>query len=108
MKRHDGADVECMRCGRCCLADMFACASDEDIGRWRREGRDDILGMRESESAVWVGDHFISTRTGRYIRHCPFLALGGELCACGIYETRPKVCADYRPGSSYLCPLYKK
>jgi Fe-S-cluster containining protein len=29
------------------------------------------------------------------------------LGTCTIYETRPRVCKDYVPGSSEFCPHYK-
>ena len=53
------------------MADMIADADAEDLERWRREGRDDILqGYRD---ACWVGDHFMSVTTGMTIHDCPFL-----------------------------------
>lgn len=102
------SEIACMRCGRCCLADMPACASDEDIDRWRRQGRDDILHVMDTMAAVWAGDHFVSSHNGRYIHTCPFLEWEGELFSCSIYETRPGVCAEYLPGSSEICPRFKK
>ncbi len=102
------SEPACMRCGKCCLADMPACASSEDIERWRSEGRKDILHVMETMGAVWAGDHFVSSHDGRYIHACPFLEWEGEWFKCSIYETRPRVCAEYRPGSSEICPRSKK
>lgn len=87
------------------MADMIACASEEDIARWQREKRDDILHVIESLKAVWAGDHFVSSRDGHYIHCCPFLAWDGSRHSCEIYPTRPLVCADFTPGSSEICPL---
>ena len=97
----------CTRCGKCCLADMIAYVTPEDLARWKRENRQDILHIIENEQAVWLGDHFISARTGRPIYGCPFLEVKGDIFTCSIYETRPKVCADYEPGSSQICPQWK-
>ncbi|HOE71426.1 MAG TPA: YkgJ family cysteine cluster protein [Deltaproteobacteria bacterium] len=97
----------CRRCGTCCLADMIACASSEDLARWKRENRQDILHIIENEHAVWLGDHFISSLTGRPIYGCPFLEMKDGVFSCSIYETRPQVCRDYQPGSSRICPQYR-
>jgi Fe-S-cluster containining protein len=85
---------------------MIAYVKQEDLNRWNSEGRQDILHIIENERAVWVGDHLISSRDGRYIHGCPFLKWEGDLCTCTIYETRPMVCRDYEPGSSELCPQW--
>lgn len=100
--------LECARCGKCCLADMIAYVTSEDMDRWIREGRTDILHIIENEQAVWLGDHFISSRTGRPIYGCPFLEMPDELFSCSIHETRPGVCRKYEPASSEICPLWKK
>ncbi len=105
-KRHD--EPECLRCGTCCLADMIACADAEDVRRWKRAGREDILHIIDNERAVWMGDHLVSARDGRELHHCPFLEWVDGRCSCAIYEVRPRVCAEYRPGSSAICPLFKK
>ena len=59
---------ECRRCGKCCLADFIAYVHPEDLARWRREGRRDILGVIDREHAVWMGDHLVSAEDGRYLR----------------------------------------
>ncbi len=96
--------LECRRCGKCCLADFIAYVHPEDMDRWRQAGRRDILGVIEREHAVWMGDHLISAEDGHYLRGCPFLAWEGDHCRCAIYDTRPRVCRDYQPGSSEICP----
>ncbi|MGC9324224.1 MAG: YkgJ family cysteine cluster protein [Desulfomonilia bacterium] len=97
----------CMRCGKCCLADMIAYVTTEDFARWRREGRQDILHVIETKNAVWMGDHLVSADSGQYLHACPFLRITGQTCTCSIYETRPQVCRDYEPGSSEICPQWK-
>jgi Fe-S-cluster containining protein len=88
------------------MADMIADADDEDLERWRREGRDDIL--QRCRDARWVGDHFMSVTTGMTIHDCPFLDWEGGLFTCSIYGTRPRVCREFEPGSSEICPQFKK
>jgi Fe-S-cluster containining protein len=87
------------------MADMIADADAEDLERWRRDGRDDIL--RVYRDARWMGDHFISVTTGMTIRDCPFLDWEGVSFTCRIHETRPRVCREFEPGSSEICPQYK-
>jgi len=100
--------IRCMRCGKCCLSNLFFYIKDVDLDRWRREGRDDILHIIENRQAVWGGDHFVSARDGTFLHGCPFLEWEGKTNSCSIYETRPQVCRDYRPGSSKICPQYYK
>ncbi|HOS97651.1 MAG TPA: YkgJ family cysteine cluster protein, partial [Deltaproteobacteria bacterium] len=100
--------ITCQRCGTCCLADMIGYVTEEDIARWKRQGRDDIFHIIDNEQAFWAGDHFISARDGRVLKCCPFLAWDEHGSVCSIYETRPGVCRDYVPGSSQICPLWKR
>lgn len=87
---------------------MIAYVKAGDLERWEREGRKDILHIIEKEQAVWLGDHLISGRTGRPIYGCPFIEIEDGLFSCSIYETRPRVCRDYQPGSSEICPLWSE
>ncbi len=104
--REGAGSPKCRRCGKCCLADFIAYVTEEDIGRWRREGREDILGMIKKEHAVWAGDHFVSSEDGHYLKGCPFLTWEGSRSSCAIYETRPGVCRRFAPASSEICPQY--
>jgi Fe-S-cluster containining protein len=88
------------------MADMIADADAEDLERWGREGREDIL--RVWRDARWVGDHFISVATGMTIHDCPFLDFQDGLFTCTIHGTRPRVCRDFEPGSSQICPQCNK
>ncbi len=88
------------------MADMIADADAGDLERWRREGREDILQVYSD--ACWVGDHFMSVTTGMTIHDCPFLDFQEGLFICEIYETRPRVCRHFEPGSSEICPQFGK
>ena len=89
-------DVHCKRCGFCCQAHVGMLVSHEDILRWRREGRDDILRLIENAEIVYGRD---GLGDGEYLIDCPFLISEGDLAACAIYDARPQVCRDFRPGS---------
>ena len=102
----DPSHIPCLRCGTCCMADMIADADAKDLERWRHEGRDDIL--RIYRDARWMGDHFISVATGMTIHDCPFLDWEGGLFTCRIHGTRPRVCREFEPGSSEICPQFRK
>jgi Fe-S-cluster containining protein len=96
--------LSCLRCGKCCFADLTAYAEQEDFDRWQAENRQDILNIIKRRHLAWAGDRMLSTETGDYPRECPFLYNAGNEYLCSIYETRPAVCREYQPGSSELCP----
>lgn len=103
--RGDNTSPICLRCGKCCLAGIHALAKEEDIKRWRAEGRGDILTVLEYGQAVWAGDRLVSSADGHHFHGCPFLARGNGCAVCTIYETRPLTCRVFQPGSSELCSL---
>ena len=92
----------CTQCGRCCTNSDFMgslTASGDDVKRWRREGRDDILSWVQvlaGENNPF-GDLWISPRTGNEAQRCPFVRKirGQERYTCTIYETRPETCQQY-------------
>src|SRR5215470_7590213 len=95
---------ECSRCGKCCTTPHVPgtfTATGEDVKRWIREGRDDILecidilGPPEDPYA----DLWYSPVTGEDVSRCPFVRKGRNLPTyrCTIYETRPQQCRDYTP-----------
>lgn len=97
--------IHCSRCGNCCHADMTMLANKEDIKRWEKESRHDILKVLTQYDKVWAGDRIVLSN-GRVLKSCPYLRWEGNLAACSIYHTRPRVCRDFTPGSSPFCPLY--
>jgi Fe-S-cluster containining protein len=105
---NDHIPITCKRCGVCCLADASAYITEEDKKRWGKEGRHDVLNLLEHEHALWAGDHLISSDNGRYLHGCVFLSCSDNQYICTIYETRPKTCRDYLPGSSEICPQFHK
>ena len=101
------APKKCQRCGKCCQIHFSIYAVEEDIARWRAEGRTDILRLLEDEEMAWAGDQLVSTITGEPLSPCPFLQKDGTRFSCTIYETRPEICREFPPGSSEICPQYR-
>jgi Fe-S-cluster containining protein len=101
----------CRRCGNCCHLDMAAYVCLEDIERWEREGRDDIIAHVRENGVTSRGDR-VHNGFGSGIKtclmSCVYLGWNGSSATCGIYETRTKVCRDFVPGSSYICPLHRQ
>jgi len=105
MANHNNS--RCQQCGKCCLANVFSFSTEKDLERWKQEKRDDILHVMEHWQPIWAGDHLISAGSGMYLHGCPFLKYMEDHTACSIYETRPKICRDYEPGSSRICPTWE-
>jgi len=86
---------ECLRCGECCKRTKWITNNElrlvwEDIERWRREGRNDILQY------VYVfeglGGDFFDKKTFKRFSKCPFLKKQGKTYSCSIHETKPLGC----------------
>lgn len=107
MKEHDTPEVTCKRCGKCCYA-VPASITEEDVNRWKEKGKMDIVRTMEQCKLVWAGDIIVSLKDGESRSSCPFLMDNGRYHACTIYEDRPRVCRDYLPGSSEICPQFRK
>ena len=101
-------EITCKRCGKCCLLPILELIGDDDLDRWRQEGRDDILHIVENAHGMWTGDRVVSSEDGRDLGCCAFLEQKEDHFACAIYETRLWVCEDFPPGSSEICPQYRK
>lgn len=96
---------ECSRCGKCCTNESFMGslgATGEDVLRWERERRWDILqyalilGPEDSPFAdLWID------ADGDEKYRCPLVRKdrGRNTHRCTIYDTRPQVCQDYKPWS---------
>ncbi len=97
---------ECRRCGACCLPGVFTLMKEDDIRRWKDQGRGDILRIIEEFGPVWAGDRMVSLHGANVKGGCVFLERGPGGCFCRIYETRPGVCRNFTPGLSLFCPLH--
>ena len=91
----------CQQCGKCCSAySGHLMAKAQDIVRWRKEGRKDILSrvrVLEAQGVVAGGEIWINPRTGRKVRACPFLERNKKTkkARCLIQDTKPLVCRKY-------------
>lgn len=102
-------NFECKRCGKCCFRFPQLEAYAEDIKRWRKEGRDDILQYVDifHFSSFDTGDLWFNPKNGMELNRCPFLrkVKNKDEYKCGIHETKPTVCKNYpfNPGQNGVC-----
>ncbi|WP_305041858.1 YkgJ family cysteine cluster protein [Geoalkalibacter sp.] len=82
----------CRACGQCCdLYGGYLHASDADLERWRRLGREDLLRLVNEVGWIWI-----DPKQGRRGQPCPFLQrISPEEARCGIHEIKPDMCRDY-------------
>jgi Fe-S-cluster containining protein len=88
------AQFDCVSCGACCYQRPGTIlVSENDLVRWRRLERDDILERLEDghfgQSAFKMGSH------GACVHH----GVPGAPHACQIYEVRGDTCRDFAAGS---------
>ncbi|HOP86678.1 MAG TPA: YkgJ family cysteine cluster protein [Syntrophorhabdaceae bacterium] len=111
IKREKNKNTICLRCGNCCHVDVAAYVTLDDIKRWEKEGRYDILDHIRAYDVTWTKDRIIN-EYGKHIKNCRmscvYLQWDGLKTSCQIYETRTNVCSSYVPGSTWLCPQYRK
>jgi Fe-S-cluster containining protein len=96
-------DLDCRACGACCrqIPDGTALVSAEDLVRWKREGRDDIL-------RTLVPGHFSQQGLGTdEAGTCHFLGTPDNPHDCSIYETRGWACHALEKGSPQ-CLTYRR
>jgi Fe-S-cluster containining protein len=105
-ENNETSTVTCQRCGKCCMS-AYVPATEEDMEKWRREEKKEILRAMEHSKALWAGDVVVSSEDGRILFSCPFLRYEGKYYSCTIYEDRPKTCRAFKPGSSELCSQFK-
>lgn len=103
-------NIVCNRCGNCCHVDVAAYVTNEDMERWEQEGRHDITAHVRDNDVTWSAGR-ATNRFGSTIKtcrmSCVYLTWNGPSAVCTIYETRTKVCRDFVPGSTDLCPQYQ-
>lgn len=82
----------CACCGRCCESfGGHLHASDNDLKRWRLEGREDLLSRVNRLGWIWV-----DPETKTLLERCPFIArISEQQSICDIQETKPDICRAY-------------
>jgi len=91
---------DCRKCGACCVgeyADHYhAICSPSDVVRMSRKARKRLV--TSSFRDVHPGQEGYAKTDGE--ARCVFLrGTVGSRCSCRIYETRPKVCRDFKAGA---------
>lgn len=97
---------KCIQCGSCCF--MYGCmvpASEEDLARWEREGRNDILEKAKvitdpKTGRIIAAELWFDPNTGREYIYCPWIRSNGKegkskRVTCLIHSTKPQYCRDY-------------
>jgi Fe-S-cluster containining protein len=89
------AAFDCRECGACChdASDGRVLVSAEDLVRWRRDARGDILSQLVPGHFSQQG--FAADASGC----CVHLGTPGHANDCSIYPTRGQACRDLEPGS---------
>lgn len=101
-----GAD--CRSCGACCLGGHsdgrgWADCTIEDVKRMTRQVRAKLVSVHGSSHGFAYSDARYATptiSTEEFGEVCSFLrGTPTKRVSCRIYETRPEVCRNYKPGS---------
>jgi len=93
----------CDRCGRCCKKPITAAlfAMPEDIKRWEKQGRNDILQYIDPFDMLnsnWCScDIWVNPENGEDFIDCPFLQKNDDqdIYTCLIHDTKPYNCRIY-------------
>jgi Fe-S-cluster containining protein len=91
-------EVCCLGCGDCCRAFSWHLhASDNDLARWRKLGRDDLLARVNRLGWIWV-----DPRTKERLPTCPYLIeTAADKAHCGIHDIKPDICRAYPSQAQY-------
>jgi Fe-S-cluster containining protein len=89
------SDTDCRRCGACCHSrEGTILITEEDILRWRRLGRNDLIDEL-------VEGHFgLQAFPNGPRGACAHLGIPGAPNDCSIYQMRATVCRTFQPGSA--------
>ena len=90
-----GEAPDCLTCGACCKTgrDGRILIPPEDLVRWRKAGRSDIVERIQPGHFGLVA--FATSEDG----WCVWLGTGTNPNACQIYEMRGTTCRDFDVGS---------
>jgi Fe-S-cluster containining protein len=97
---------KCIQCGRCCF--MYGCmvpASNDDLARWEKEGRTDILNKAKviidpKTGRIIAAELWFDPHTRKEYIYCPWITSNGKegkdkRVTCQIHSTKPQYCRDY-------------
>jgi Fe-S-cluster containining protein len=105
MRRPQITDEDCRSCGACCRGSYdddsgWADCTVDDVKRMSRAARERLVPLRHG--LAWRSAHLATPAsvTEQWGKLCDFLrGTPGKRVSCPIYQTRPKVCRDFKPGS---------
>jgi Fe-S-cluster containining protein len=91
----------CRQCGQCCRdLDYRNEVTADDVERWRRAGRLDILkwvGTARRSDGRCAYQIWVVPGTNRFAEKCPFLKFRstGNHWSCRIHDIKPAICRNY-------------
>ena len=91
----------CRQCGRCCRTlDYQQEVTAEDIARWRKQGRSDILewvGIFKKDGCETGYRIWVVPGTRQPAKQCPFLEkiASENRWICKIHSVKPTICRNY-------------
>jgi len=98
----------CKRCGFCCkYYEGLLWAEREDIERWKKEKRYDILkyieGAEINGKIEYFDELWFNPKTGDETYRCPFLrkVRNKPIYKCKIHETKPNECREFYCGQRF-------
>jgi Fe-S-cluster containining protein len=115
LRHHD--EFQCQQCGKCCLEYAYNLqATEEDVCRWEKEGRWDILQWvaRIDVGVCLALDFPIHPKRGDDVDRCPFLRKlpRRDIYICRIHDTKPDACRCFptsrEKAESLGCPGWKR
>lgn len=91
----DDESLDCLTCGACCRTghDGRILVPEEDLVRWKRIGRDDLVAATQPGHFGLVA--FATDSSGA----CVHLGTADCSNACRIYEDRGTTCREFERGS---------
>jgi len=91
-------DFVCKKCGKCCFKYFKSIkATPDDIERWKRQGRTDILKYVLDEP-IDVESYLDNSMIEMFLDEdiCPFLKeVKSGIFHCMIHDTKPSFCSNY-------------
>ena len=96
VKMDTDSQLDCLSCGACCRTgrDGRILIPEQDLVRWRRQGRADLVAATQPGHFGLVG--FATTPQGA----CVHLGTKVSDNACAIYDTRGTTCREFERGST--------
>lgn len=100
--------MKCLRCGKCCGEPFSRVTRPQDLVKWARRGRLDLVEIYEQEVSSSDRTNPAMAALGLNFHTCRFLLPESPgRFRCDIYKDRPQTCREFEVGCSRLCPNYR-